>query len=156
MTTPQVDQRVNPVHEVEDPHRGLMYVIAAVLLVVLTVISLFTYRHVRQTAAANQKADQLIAALDQAGARTPDRAQVARVLGTDGGAICEDPSAALRRATLYGVMMNGAAGPGQRPVMVDERVVRFQLLVMKIYCPGQLPDFQKVVNDLDFSSVVKQ
>ena len=152
----QLDRPVGPPsYEVEDPHRGWIYWGAVVLLVVLAVIALFTFHSARQTKQANAKADQLIAALQDKGARTPDRAQVARVLGTDGGAICEDPSAALRRATLYGVMMNGAAGPGQRPVLVDERVVQFELLVMQVYCPEKVSDFQKVVDDLEFGNVIR-
>ena len=47
---------------------------------------------------ANDKADQLIAALEDAGAQhVPTKDQIVRVLGADGGAICDDPNDALRQ-----------------------------------------------------------
>jgi hypothetical protein len=39
---------------------------------------------------------------------------VVRVLGDDGGAICDDPNSSLKKAILYGQLTNGAAGPGIR------------------------------------------
>ena len=59
-----------------------------------------------------EKADQLIAALEDAGAPAPDQDQIVRVLGDDGGATCENPNDALQRAILLAQLTNGAAGPG--------------------------------------------
>ena len=39
-------------------------------------------------------------------------------------------------------------GPGARPVIADSRVVQGQLLIIKIYCPDKLADFQEYVDDL--------
>jgi hypothetical protein len=64
---------------------------------------------------------------------------VVRVLGDDGGAICDDPNSALKKAILYGQLTNGAAGPGIRPVIADNRVVQGELAVIKIYCPRSCP-----------------
>jgi hypothetical protein len=66
---------------------------------------------------------------------------VVRVLGDDGGAICDDPNSALKKAILYGQLTNGAAGPGIWPVIADNRVVQGELAVIKIYCPQELPEF---------------
>jgi hypothetical protein len=41
-----------------------------------------------------------------------------------------------------------------RPVVADRRIVRGQLLVLKIYCPETLPTFQQLVDDLKFDSTV--
>ncbi|MBA2956253.1 hypothetical protein GON03_18085 [Nocardioides sp. MAH-18] len=141
-------------YEVPDERRTWIYWTAAALLVLLIVISLFTFDAARSTVQAQDKAGQLIAALEKTGARTPSEDQVVRVLGSDGGAICEDPGEALRRATLYGMLTNGAAGPGQRPVIADKRVVEFQLLVVQIYCPDELDDFRDAVDDLDLDEGV--
>ena len=51
--------------------------------------------------------------------------------------------------------MNGAAGPGMRPIISDNRVVKGQLLVLKIYCPDKLPSFQEFVNGLNLGDNVK-
>ena len=141
-------------YEVEDEKRTWIYWVSLGLLVVMVVIALITFSAARSTAKAQDKADELIAALAAVGARTPSQDQVVRVLGEDGGAICEDPGDALRRATLHGMLTNGATGPGQRPIIADERTVEFQLLVVKIYCPDELDDFQDAVDDLDLDEGV--
>lgn len=143
-----------PNHEVPDEKRTWIYWVSLGLLIVLVVVALLTFSAARSTAKAKEKADELIAALQVEGARTPSQDQVVRVLGEDGGAICEDPGEALRRATLHGMLTNGAAGPGQRPVIADERTVRFQLLVVSIYCPDELDDFQDAVDDLELDEGV--
>jgi hypothetical protein len=136
--------------------RTWIYWVSAGLLVLLAVITLFTFSAARSTAQAQDKADQFIAALDSAGAATPSQDQVVRVLGDDGGAVCKDPSAALRKAIVYGMLTNGAAGPGIRPVIADNKALAGELLVVKTYCPDQLPDVQKFVDDLKTDSVIKE
>jgi len=133
--------------------RSVLYVVASVALVILLVAGVIFYSSAKSTAEAEDKADQLIAALDDAGARTPDRDQIVRVLGDDGGATCENPNDALSRATLFAVLTNGSGGPGSRPVVVDSRVFKGQLLIISIYCPEELEDFQDFVDDLKTGDV---
>src|SRR6185503_18786847 len=108
--------------------------------------AIFAFSSARETKRAQDKADELITALEDAGARTPDKDQVVRVLGDDGGATCADPNEALSRATLHALLTNGAAGPGMRPVIADSRVVKGQLLIIKTYCPDELDDFKAHVD----------
>jgi hypothetical protein len=138
-----------------DSERRTIYIVVGVVVLVLLVIALFSYRSKEATQQANQKADQFIAALSAAGAATPSKDMVVRVLGDDGGAICQDPNAALSRAALLDRLMNGAAGPGMRPVIADNRAVKGELLVIQIYCPDELPSFQEFVNDLNLDNLVK-
>ena len=143
-----------PDYEVADPKRSAIYWVAVGMLVVLTVVALFMFSTARSTAQAEEKADELIAALEEAGARTPSREQIVRLLGDDGGPVCESPSSALRRATLYSMLTNGAAGPGQRPIIADNRVVQGQLLIIETYCPDELEDFQEMIDDLELEDVI--
>ncbi|MEV0802893.1 hypothetical protein AB0I34_34745 [Kribbella sp. NPDC050281] len=145
MTTPAETQ---PARE-----RSWIYITACVILGVLLIVGLLTFRSQKQSNEANQKADQLIAALAAAGARTPDRDQIVRVLGNDGGATCENPNNALGRAVLFTQLTNGAAGPGARPVIVDSRALKGQLLIIQIYCPDELKEFQEFVDDLKTDDV---
>jgi Tfp pilus assembly protein FimT len=133
--------------------RRWLYIISCIVLAVLVVIALFAFGSARETQKAQDKADQLIAALNTAGARTPDKDQIVRVLGDDGGATCDNPNKALSRATLLSLLANGATGPGARPVIADSRAVKGQLLIIKIYCPDQLADFQAFVDDLKTDAV---
>ena len=134
--------------------RSWIYITACVVLGVLLIVGLLTFRAQKQSNEASQKADQLIAALAATGSRTPDKDQIVRVLGTDGGATCDDPNNALSRAVLFTQLANGAAGPGARPVIVDSRALKGQLLIIQIYCPNELNDFQKFVDDLKTDDVV--
>ncbi|KLN34675.1 hypothetical protein FB00_10935 [Cellulosimicrobium funkei] len=135
--------------------RRTIYVVAAVVVVALVVVALLVRGERQTTTEAEQKAEQLLTALAAAGAPTPQVDQVVRVLGDDGGATCEDPGSALGRATLLGQLVNGAAGPGIRPVVADNRVVEGQLLIIQIYCPDELAGFQDVVDGLHLDDTVK-
>jgi Tfp pilus assembly protein FimT len=128
-----------------------VYIVAGVVVVALMIIALLTFRSGQESEQAEQKADQLIAALTAVGARAPSQEQVVRLLGDDGGAVCDDPNGSLRKGILLGQLMNGAAGPGMRPVIADNRVVRGQLLVLQVYCPEELPRFQEFVDRLNLS-----
>jgi len=131
------------------------YIVAGIAIVALTVIALLTFHSGKTSQEAEQKANQLIVALTAAGARAPSQEQVVRLLGNDGGAACDDPNGALRKGVLLGQLMNGAAGPGMRPIISDNRVVKGQLLVLKIYCPDKLPSFQEFVDSLNLGENMK-
>lgn len=133
--------------------RSTLYIAVAVAIGVLMVIGLIFYSSAEATREAEQKADQLIAALEDAGARAPDRDQIVRVLGDDGGAVCENPNESLSRSILLAQLANGAAGPGARPVIADSRVVQGQLLIIEIYCPDELDEFQQFTDNLKTDDV---
>ncbi|WP_235915435.1 hypothetical protein [Puerhibacterium puerhi] len=137
-----------------DPWRRVVYWAALGLLVLLAVVALLMFRAARTTTEAQEKADQLIAALEDAGAQAPSQEQIVRVLGDDGGAACQDPGNALRKATLLAQLTNGASGPGTRPVVADSRVVQGQLLIVQIYCPDELQEFEDTVASLELQDVV--
>lgn len=133
--------------------RFILYIIIAVAVVVLMVAGLIVYRSAKSTPEARAKADQLIAVLQKAGVRTPSRNQIVRVLGEDGGPVCANPAKALNKAILLAQLANGAGGPGTRPVIADSRILKGELLVIQIYCPGQLSAFQQLVSQLKSANV---
>lgn len=134
--------------------RNVIYIVIAVVVAALMVIGLFTYSSAKSTQEAEDKADELIAAIEDAGATAPSKDQIVRVLGDDGGATCADPNESLTKAILLSQLANGAAGPGARPVIADSRVVKGQLLIIQVYCPDELEDFQKFVDDLKTDDVL--
>lgn len=133
--------------------RSTLYIAVVIAIVVLMVTGLIFYRSAEVTREAEAKADQLITELENAGARAPSRDQIVRVLGADGGAVCANPNEALSRSTLLAQLANGAAGPGARPVIADSRVLRGQLLIIEIYCPDELEEFQQFVDSLETDDV---
>ena len=134
--------------------RRVTYIVITVALVLLLVICLVFYRSAESNQEAQDKANQLIAALQQAGVRAvPSQEQIVGVLGNDGGAICKNPSSALRQALLFDQLTNGASGPGRRPVIADSRIFKGELAVIQIYCPDELPQFQQMVEQLKTAGV---
>lgn len=129
--------------------RSVIYVVSVIVLVALALIGLFTFRSARQSQQAGEKADELIAEIEAAGGTAPSREQIMRVLGDDGGAVCADPNAALSQAALLGQLVNGAGGPGSRPVIADTRAVQGSLLIIEIYCPDEAAEFQAFVAGLE-------
>jgi hypothetical protein len=132
----------------------VVYLIFGVAFLLLAGIALVAFDNAKDSQQATAKAQQLQQELNAAGMRVPSTQQIANVLGADGGLTCTDPDAALSRSTLYSQLTNGAAGPGQRPVIADEKVVQGQLLITKVYCPQNLEQFQQAVDDLNLSSEV--
>ncbi|MET0716554.1 MAG: hypothetical protein ABWY57_16755 [Mycetocola sp.] len=131
-------------------HRSVLYVVVAVFFVILAVWAVIAFGSARETQQAEEKADELIQVLEDAGAlATPRPEVIARVLGDDGGAVCANPNEALSRATLFGLLTNGTSGPGVRPVLVDNAAFRGQLAIIEVYCPDELEDFQQFVDSLE-------
>ncbi|GAB3889743.1 hypothetical protein GCM10029964_060020 [Kibdelosporangium lantanae] len=128
--------------------RFVLYGAAIAVVVVLAVVGLLGWRASATGKEARRKADQLVAALDTAGARTPSADEIVRLLGDDGGAVCAAPNDALTKATMLGQLANGSGGPGTRAVVADSRLVYGEVLVISIYCPDQLAGFQQFVSGL--------
>lgn len=132
--------------------RRTLYIVLAVVVVLLMVVGLIAFRSGKSSREAEQKANQLIGELQAVGARAPSQEAIVRVLGNDGGAVCVDPNGALSRATLLAQLANGAGGPGSRSVIASSKLLQGELLVIKVYCPDELSDFQDFVNSLDLES----
>jgi hypothetical protein len=137
-----------------DSNRILYWIIGGVV-VVLAIIGLITYSSHEATAEAQEKAQQLTQMLEEAGLNAPDQDILVRTLGTDGGAVCDNPSSALGRATLLDQMVNGAATVGRRPVIVDRRVILGELAILQVYCPDEVQDFRDHFDDLEFDDVIR-
>ena len=145
MSTPQETQ--------SQREQRMIYVVVGLVVLALMILGLFLFNGAKETQEANAKADQFIAALGVLGVPPPPKDEVVRVLGTDGGATCDDPNNALKRAILYSQLSNGAAGPGMRPVVFDKTMFAGQLLILKIYCPDELPSMQKYLDKLKSADV---
>jgi Tfp pilus assembly protein FimT len=136
--------------------RGFIYWVALGLLAVFVLIALFTLSSARQKRQVSEKADEYIAALEDAGMTAPSKEQITRLLGDDGGALCDDPGAALRRAIANAQLTNGASDPGMRPILADvRRLLQGQLTAIQVYCPDELADFRDYVDDLESESVTE-
>lgn len=138
-----------------DRNRKITYWVLGLIFVVMAGTALLIFDSSRDQQQAEQKADQLITELNSAGLRSPSKDQIVAVLGDDGGATCADPVSALGRGTVYGMMTNGAGGPGTRPVIADNNILKGQLLVIKVYCPEYIEEFQEFADDLKTADVAK-
>jgi hypothetical protein len=75
-----------------DEERRYLYTGVAIVLAVLVAVGLFTLKAGATTQAAEDKAAQLITELESAGVSAPSSQVLVRLLGDDGGAVCEDPN----------------------------------------------------------------
>lgn len=145
-----------PRREVEHRDHVRLYTILGVAVLVLVIVGLFTYGYEQRTQAAEDKAAQLERRWEALGLPAPaNRDVLVRLYGTDGGAVCDTSGDDLAQALLRTALANGAAGPGQRAVTVDEDVVAGQRGVLETYCPDRLDDFDRFIDDLDFDDVIR-
>ncbi|MCB8902370.1 MULTISPECIES: hypothetical protein [unclassified Streptomyces] len=129
---------------------------AIVILVGLVITGLVRYEAVKTNNETAAKANQLRDELVQAGYPAPDTETLERVLGTDGGPVCDDPGSALKTALWKIQQGNGAAGPGMRPVITDAKAVEVERLVLQVYCPDEVDDFEDSLNDLKTDDTVRR
>lgn len=132
-----------------------IYIGAIVVLVGMVVGALLTWSSVHRTNEASRKADQLNEQLTANGFRSYPREDLARTFGTDGGPVCTDTTSALNKAQWLAQQANGAAGPGSRPVISDRRILDAGALVVKVYCPDRLKDYQDQIDDLKTGDTVR-
>jgi hypothetical protein len=132
-----------------------MYWIVGGVALILVVIGLFTYSAHENNEEAQALAAELTQKLEAAGLRTPEDQDVfVQTLGTDGGAVCDNPADALGRALLIDQLGNGASFIGRRPVIADRRAVLGQALIMETYCPEELEEFRQNFDDLKYDDVI--
>jgi hypothetical protein len=135
-------------------HRWI-YVGAIVVLVGMMIAGVFTYTQQKATNDATSKAHQLNDALVAKGFPSLNVHNITEVLGTDGGAVCNDPNSALKQGLWLVQMANGAGGPGMRPVIADLRILQAGAEVVKVYCPDKLDAYQSKIDDLKTGNTVR-
>jgi amino acid transporter len=136
-------------------HRRLYWILGAAVAA-LVVVGLVTYNAGKNNQEAKQKAQELTQKFQQAGLPVPeDLTTITRSLGTDGGAVCDNPANALGKAILNDQLTNGADFVGRRPVRIDRRIVLGEALILQTYCPDKLQAYQNKINDLKYADTIK-
>ncbi len=131
-----------------------IYWIVGGIFGVLLIVMLVAWNYDRQNSEADEKAQQLIAAYEEAGFPSPDQDQIARVLGDDGGQVCETADSELVQGYWKLRLMEG----GEyylRPVPLDGRIRQGLSLVVDVYCPEKRPDIEDFFEDWDFDDTVR-
>jgi hypothetical protein len=142
------------IHAVSHRDHLVTYTILALIITAVAVAGLLRFSYQQRSEEAEQKAAQLQQLWTQLGlTSTLSRSSLVRLYGTDGGAVCDTSSRTLSQALLRTALANGAAGPGQRPVVVDRQVVAGERAVVQVYCPENLGDFDEFANNLKYSHV---
>ena len=144
----------------EEPNSGgghrWIYWLVGIIVVVLLVIGLITFSGEKKNAEAQAKAQQLTQAYQQAGlAVPPSQDTIITALGTDGGAVCENPANALGKAALFDQIVNGADFVGRRPVVVDSRALKGEALILQIYCPEKLTKYEETIAHLKHEQTIR-
>ena len=140
-----------------DADSGMRWIYWAIggLVLILCIIGLLTYSAGQENERAQQLAAELTQKLEAAGYTAPDQDILVRTLGDDGGAVCDDPGGALRVAILNDQISNGASFVGRRPVIIDNRLVAGEVLILETYCPEELAEFREKFDDLETDDTIK-
>jgi hypothetical protein len=134
-----------------------LYGIAIAVLGGLVVWGIIAFDNERDSREAQAKADELSDQFAAQGLNSPDDDVIVRLLGTDGGRVCDLAGDELSEAALkLHFFTNGAGGPGARPGPVDERLVTGAVLIADVYCPEKLEEIRDLQEDFDFSDVIKE
>jgi hypothetical protein len=131
-----------------------IYWIVGGIFGVLLIVMLVAWNYDRQNAEADEKAQQLITAYEEAGLRAPDQDQIARTLGDDGGQVCETADSELVQGYWKLRLMIG----GEfyvRPTSLPGTVRDGLSLVVDVYCPEKRPDIEDFFEGWDFEDVVR-
>ncbi len=124
---------------------------------VLCVIGLIAYSGEKKDQEAQDKAQELTQKFERAGLPVPeDQDIIVRSLGTDGGAVCENPANALGKAILNDMVANGASHVGRRPVIIDRRILLGEALILDTYCPDELPDYRDKIDDYKADDTIEE
>ncbi|SDJ03280.1 hypothetical protein SAMN05444157_1378 [Frankineae bacterium MT45] len=145
-----------PVAPESEKSNRVLYWVVAIVVVILVVIGLFAFKEAKTNQDAKDKAHTLSQKLTSAGLTAPKEETLVRTFGTDGGAVCENPANALGKATLLSLLSNGASFVGQRPVIVDRRVLQGELLILQTYCPEKVSKYQDAIDKLKTADVIRQ
>lgn len=145
-----------PPPSTSDDFRFIYWFVGAVLLI-LVVIGLITYSGQKKDEAAQAKAQELTQKFERVGLPVPaDQDIIVRSLGTDGGAVCDNPANALGRALFNDQLTNGGSFVGRRPVIADRRVLIGQALILDTYCPEELQRFRDKLGDYKVDDTIEQ
>ncbi|SOD74908.1 hypothetical protein SAMN05892883_4102 [Jatrophihabitans sp. GAS493] len=145
-----------PAPEVSDSSNRWLYWVVGIVVVILAVIGLVAFNGAKTDQEAKDKAHTLSQKLSSAGLTSPDEEVLVRTFGTDGGAVCDNPANSLGKATLFSLLSNGASFVGQRPVIVDRRVLQGEALILQTYCPEKLDKYQDTIDKLKTADVIRQ
>jgi hypothetical protein len=146
-----------PQEAASDGGLGVIYWIIGGVVVVLAVIGLIAYSGEKKDQEAQAKAQQLTQKFERAGLPVPeDQDIIVRSLGTDGGAVCENPANALGKAVFNDLLTNGADFVGRRPVIIDRRILLGEALILETYCPDELPDYRDKIDDLKSDDTIDE
>jgi hypothetical protein len=131
-----------------------IYWLVGGFLGVLLIAMLVGWNYDRQNDEADAKAQELIAAYEEAGLRAPDQDQIARTLGDDGGQVCETADSELVQGYWKLRLMVGGEFY-TRAVRLDGRVREGLSLVVDVYCPEKRPDIEDLFEGWDFDDTVR-
>lgn len=129
-------------------------VIAVMALLLVTMLITFTYN--RSTEEALDKAQELNVAFQEAGLpELRDPVEVARVLGTDGGSVCDAVEPGVGRG-LAKLNMSVGGAFFTRAVIADRTLATGLLAIVQTYCPDSIPDAEDFIDGLNLSDTIRR
>ncbi len=137
-------------------HHKRTYIIVGVAFAILVVVALLLFRYPNKSEVAQEKAQQLISAYELAGLTPPSEQQIMGTFGDDGGNSCKVDFDKLVQLNLNQLLANGAAQVGARGVIIDAKILKGEALVLGVYCPERLPEYQAFIEELKTADLIRE
>jgi hypothetical protein len=136
-----------------------IYAVVGLVVGILLVVLVVTFDYTTDSRKADRKAGELLVAYKQAGiSQRLDRNQLADLLGTDGGSVCDLADQVSRSDSYEGYIKTTLRVGGEfgfQGATLDEDAVKRAELVVETYCPDKLAATRKFVADLEDRNVIK-
>lgn len=132
------------------------YLVVGIVFVVLLVLGQVLWRGPQKNAEASAKAQQLISAFELAGLKAPSEQQIVGTRGVDGGPVCKTDFNELVQSNLNSLLANGAAQVGARGVIIDAKLLKAEAIVLTVYCPERLPEYEAFIKNLKTADLINE
>ena len=138
-------------------HNKWTYIIVGVVIGILLVLAVSMFNYPNKSELASQKAQELIAAYELSGLEPPSEDLIMGVYGDDGGPVCttKDFDEYVQQ-NLNQLVANGAAQVGARGVIMDAELLRKGSLIIGVYCPERLPEYQDWIEILKTDDLIRE
>jgi hypothetical protein len=129
-----------------------IYVTIVVVIVALMIAGVALHREQKQTAEAQAKAKEFVAALKDNGLPAPSEAAAARLFGTDGGQVMGMPDEELYQAEYS--WLHGTSGAAGRPVILSPDFIKAAWIFVSVYAPEKMDEFIDWTNGLKLDETI--
>lgn len=133
---------------------------AIVIIAIVALAGAVIWREPKVNAEAEKKAQQLYELAIDEGFSLPSEKDAVDgfklLFGTDGGAAANTADSNIAQAQLADTVDPSTGEINQRPGPIDQRILQFESLVLEVYRPEALPEYQEFLDSLEQQKTIAE